>query len=69
MNREEYKANLKKSLGSRYVDGSSLEDAEAIYLEYFNNYLSLDRYAEDLGISPKKLNAIIDEGRVLNHKR
>lgn len=37
-----------------------------IYLDYFNNYLSVGRFAADYGISTELAQMIIDEGRYLH---
>ena len=37
------------------------------YLEYFNNYLTIDRYAEHVGMSVVITRQLIDIGRALNN--
>ena len=37
--------------------------ASDIYLIYWNDYLTIDKMAEDYGINPVQLEVIIDEGK------
>ena len=39
-----------------------------IYLDYVNNYLTTDKYAEDQGINKDDLLFLIDLGRQINNK-
>jgi len=42
-------------------------EPEAFYLDYFNNYISVDKIAEHYGIDVYRANALITKGRELNH--
>jgi len=42
---------------------------EALYLDYFNNYLSVERFAFDHGFHLITANVVISKGRRINHKR
>jgi hypothetical protein len=42
-------------------------DAEEMYLDYYNNYCTVAKMAEDYNINEKLLRVIIDEGRKRNH--
>ena len=46
----------------------ALWKVELFYLDYFNNYLSVKKFAEFYGISEDKAVTLIDMGRVINHK-
>ena len=39
-----------------------------MYLDYFNNYLSLAKFAEDYGLSESAAQAVIDNGRKLSQE-
>jgi len=43
----------------------SVNDLMAYYLTYVNDYLTLDRFSEDVGINPKELQEIINIGKKL----
>lgn len=40
-------------------------DLMAYYVTYVNDYLTLDRFSEDMGIGPKELQEIINIGKKL----
>jgi len=42
---------------------------EALYLDYFNNFLTVDRFAEYYCLSFRQASRIIHIGRHLNHRR
>ena len=42
---------------------------EKMYLDWFNNYLTVDKFAEHNQISKIKANEIINKGRIINHNR
>ena len=46
----------------------SLLKLELFYLDFFNNYLSVEKFAEFYGISEDKAVTLIDMGRIINHK-
>lgn len=50
------------------IENMSRYDFESLYIKYFNNYLTIERFAEHLGISVKKANQIIKIGREINQK-
>jgi hypothetical protein len=62
--------NMKEDLligeGKRY---STNEILELLYLNFFNDYLTVEVFAEDYGISTEDAEYIINKGRELNHKR
>ena len=39
------------------------EDFERVYLDWVNNFLSIERYAEHYGLYPKEAEALIDLAR------
>ena len=43
-------------------------ELEKMYLDYFNNFLTVRRFAEYYGISVKEANEIINLGRIINQK-
>ena len=47
---------------------NALKELELFYLDWFNNYLSVEKFAEFYGISEDKAVTLIDMGRVINHK-
>jgi len=42
---------------------------ERDYLEYFNDYLTIERFASDKGLSVANATALITLGRKVNHAR
>jgi hypothetical protein len=46
----------------------ALKKLELFYLDFFNNYLSVKKFAEFYGMSEDKAIILIDMGRVINHK-
>ena len=47
----------------------SNNDIELMYLDYFNNYLTIDKFAEHKQISYYSAQTIINKGRLLSHSR
>ena len=47
---------------------NALKEIELFYLDWFNNYLSVEKFAEFYGISEDKAVTLIDMGRIINHK-
>ena len=47
---------------------NALKELELFYLDWFNNYLSVEKFAEFYGMSEDKAIILIDMGRVINHK-
>ena len=45
------------------------EQKEQMYLDYFNNFLTTDVFAEYYQISPKEAEHIIGSGRLVNHSK
>ena len=43
--------------------------AEFMYLDYVNNFLSVDKFAEYYELSGSQAQAIIEQGRTINNKR
>ena len=46
----------------------ALEQLELLYLDWFNNFLSVKKFAEFYGMSEDKAIILIDMGRVINNK-
>ena len=46
----------------------ALKKLELFYLDFFNNYLSVEKFAEFYGITENKAVTLIDMGRVINNK-
>ena len=44
-------------------------ELEKMYLDYFNNFLTVRRFAEYYGISVKEANEIINLGRIINQNK
>ncbi len=42
---------------------------EALYLDYFNNYLTVEKFANDYNIHVELANKVIQKGRQINHER
>jgi hypothetical protein len=40
---------------------------ERLYLDYVNNFLTVDRFAEYYALSIKTANEVINEGRILHN--
>ncbi len=51
------------------VQEISADKAETLYLDYFNNFLSVARFAEFYGMSEKTAEYVIDQGRKINQSR
>ena len=47
----------------------SADKAETLYLDYFNNFLSVACFAEFYGMSEKMAEYVIIQGRKINHSR
>ena len=45
------------------------EQQELMYIEYFNNYLTIDVFAEHHQISREEAGHILSSGRLFNHKK
>ena len=45
------------------------KQTEAMYLDYFNNYLTVDLFAEHKQITKQEASRILEKGRTLNHKK
>lgn len=45
----------------------SNKEIETMYLDYFNNYLTIDKFAEHYQISWFSANSLINKGRLINH--
>ncbi len=45
----------------------SIKEIELMYLDYFNNYLTVGKFAEHNGISYFSASSIIKKGRLINH--
>ena len=51
------------------IEGISADKVEALYLDYFNNFLSVARFAEYYGMSEKTAEYVIVQGRKINRSR
>ena len=54
---------------SKGIKHLSNKDIEELYLDYFNNYLTIDKFAENNKISWFSANNIINKGRLINHNK
>ena len=52
---------------SKKTINQSLSTVETMYRDYFNNWLTVERFAEYYGLSNDEANFIIDAGRQLNY--
>ena len=43
------------------------KETEAMYLEWFNNYLTTDKFAEHYNLGMAEVENILDRGRSLNY--
>jgi hypothetical protein len=57
---------IQTSMGIRNLSDNEVEE---MYLDYVNNYLTVDKFAEHNQISWFSADSIINKGRVINHKR
>tara|TARA_R110002096_G_scaffold278992_1_gene473175 strand:+ start:326 stop:508 length:183 start_codon:yes stop_codon:yes gene_type:complete len=44
-------------------------EIEAMYLDYFNNYLTIDKFAEHNKLSWHSAKSIITEGKLINNNK
>jgi len=44
-------------------------DVESFFLDWFNNYLTVSRIAEDYGISEAIASKLIDAGKAINNNK
>lgn len=49
------------------MEFSNVMDDEELYLDYFNNFLTIDRFAEAWGISKRVAEEIIKRGREIHN--
>ena len=54
---------------SKGIKHLSNKDIEILYLDYFNNYLTIDKFAEHNKISWFSAKNIINKGRLINHNK
>ena len=47
----------------------SNQEVEDMYLDWFNNFLSTERFREYYNLGMAEAENIIDQGRKINHKR
>ena len=59
------RTTTKKTTKMEYTE----EQKEAMYLDYFNNYLTVDLFAEHHQITKEEADCILASGRTLNHKK
>ena len=57
--------NYKKTNNMEYTE----EQQELMYIEYFNNYLTIDVFAEHHQISREEAGHILNSGRLINHSK
>ena len=48
---------------------TSREKIEDMYIDWFNNFLTVPRFAEYYGLTESKALRVINTGRALNHRR
>jgi hypothetical protein len=48
---------------------TSREKIESLYIDWFNNFLTVDRFAEHHGLTVEQASRVINTGRALNHRR
>ena len=46
----------------------ALEQLELLYLDYFNNFITVKKFAEFYGMSEKKAISLIAIGKHINHE-
>jgi len=49
------------------INTTSNEELCAFYLDYVNNYLTIDKMAEDYSLSTKETSELLDAGKALNN--
>lgn len=54
---------------SKGIKHLSNKDIDIMYLDYFNNYLTIDKFAEHNQISWFSAKTIINKGRLINHNK
>ena len=54
--------------GDKFLKAEA-EENERLYLEYVNDYLTVEKFAEHKGLPLWRANDIIEAGRIENHKR
>ena len=42
---------------------------EALYLDYFNNYMTVEKFADDYDMHVELAHKVIQKGRQINHER
>ena len=57
---------IKTTKGIKHL---SNKDIELMYLDYFNNYLTVSLFAEHNQISYYSAESIINKGRYINHNK
>ena len=57
---------IQTSTGIKHL---SNKDIEQMYLDYFNNYITIDKFAEHNQINWFSANSIINKGRLINHSK
>jgi len=45
------------------------KEAEKMYIEWFNNYLTIDTFAEHYNLTISQVENLLDRGRKLNKER
>lgn len=54
---------------SKGIKNLNNNEIETMYLDYFNNYLTIDKFAEHNQISWFSAKSIINKGRLINHNK
>ena len=57
---------IQTSTGIKHL---SNKEIELMYLDYFNNYLTVDKFAEHNQVSWFSAKSIINKGRLINHNK
>jgi len=54
---------------SKGIKNLNNNEIETMYLDYFNNYLTIDKFAEHNQISWFSAKSIINKGKLINHNK
>lgn len=47
----------------------ALYPLKELYLDWFNNYISIDGIADEYGVHPKRIIRLINKGRILHNDK
>ncbi len=60
-------SDQRRRIGMKY--GDIKQRVEDLYIDYFNHFLTIDRFAEYYGLSVRQATRIIHTGRRINRSR